>query len=78
MLQIAEAGVYATLDVTKLDPPEMKRGEIGNYVAQQYIEGVLGRGLVFDKTVSSPYGVVNFEQYYIAVFLLLVLFLYSL
>lgn len=78
MLQIAEAGVYATLDVTKLDPPDMKRGEIGNFVAQQYIEAVLGRGLVFDKTVSSPYGVVNFEQYYIAVFLLLVLFLYSL
>lgn len=78
MLQIAEAGVYATLDVTKMDPPEMKRGEIGNYVAQQYIEEVLGRGQSFEKTIISPYGVVNFQQYYFAVFLLLVLFLYSL
>lgn len=78
MLQIAEAGVYAVLDVTKLDPPEMKRSEIGNYVAQQYIEAVLGRGQSFEKNITSPYGVVDFGQYYCGVFLLLVLFLYSL
>lgn len=78
MLQSAEAGVYAILDVTKIDPPAMKRGEIGNFVAQQYIEAVLGRGQLFEKTISSPYGVVDFQQYYFAVFLLLVLFLYSL
>lgn len=77
MLQISEAGVYSVLDVTREDRPAMKRSKIGDFVADKYIGSILGRGKVFDTYVSSPYGKIDYTQYYYASFILITLLICS-
>ena len=77
MLQISEAGVYSVLDVTKEDRPAMKRSKIGDYVADKYIAAILGRGKIFDTYVTSPYGKVDYSEYYYAAFLLITILICS-
>ena len=70
MLQISEAGVYSVLDITKEDRPSMKRNKIGDFVADKYINTILSRGKVFDTYVFSPYGKVDYTEYYYVAFIL--------
>ena len=77
MFQISEAGVYSVLDVTREDRPSMKRSKIGDFVADKYISSILGRGKIFDTYVSSPYGKIDYTQYYYASFVLITLLICS-
>lgn len=77
ILQISEAGVYSVLDVTKEDRPAMKRSKIGDFVADKYISSILGRDKIFDKYITSPYGKVDYTEYYYAAFILITLLVCS-
>ena len=74
MLQTAQAGVYATLDIAGEYEVKMDRGEIGEFISLLYIKEILGRGQFFHKIVASPTGWINARQYYfLTAFLLLLL-----
>ena len=62
MLQTAQAGVYATLDIAGEYEVKMDRGEIGEFISLLYIKEILGRGQFFHKIVASPTGWINARQ----------------
>ncbi len=73
MLQTAEAGVYASLRIADEYPAPAGKNEIGNQAALLYMEEVMRRGGIFDKSVCSPLGAVDFGQYYYSALVLLAL-----
>ena len=76
MLQIAEAGVYAMLDVAEADrPTETGWSEAGNVVAYIYLTEAITRSKVFDRQLLSAIGSVNYAQFYFLVALLVILLL---
>lgn len=76
MLQIAEAGAYAMLDVAEADrPTETGWSEAGNVVAYIYLTEAITRSKVFDRQLLSAIGSVNYAQFYFLVALLVILLL---
>lgn len=76
MLQIAEAGAYAMLDVAEADrPTETGWSEAGNVVAYIYLTEAITRSRVFDRQLLSAIGSVNYAQFYFLVALLVILLL---
>lgn len=74
ILQIAEAGVYAVLDVAYEDRPLFFNwSEAGNTVAYAYVAEALSREGMFDKRVVSSIGTVGYEQFYFSAFLLILI-----
>lgn len=75
MLQISEAGVYASLYTAWDKETIIERENVAEHIAGIYVKTVLGRDKVFDKYTESPLGTLNVYQYYLAalftVFLLL-------
>jgi hypothetical protein len=74
MLQVAEAGVYAALDVAYVDRPANESwSEAGNVVAYEYLANGLMRDNVYDSVVLSVIGEMGYGQFYFAAALLIFL-----
>jgi hypothetical protein len=74
MLQVAEAGVYAALDVAYVDRPANESwSEAGNVVAYEYLANGLMRDNVYDNIVLSALGEMGYGQFYFAAGLLILL-----
>jgi len=74
LLQISEAGVYATLYVSHEYSPMLEGGELGDYMAGLYVKQILQKDKVFTKNVVSAMGTLSYEEYYFsAAFLVLLL-----
>jgi hypothetical protein len=74
MLQVAEAGVYAALDVAYVDRPANESwSQAGNVVAYEYIANGLMRDDVYDNIVLSALGEMGYGQFYFAAALLILL-----
>jgi hypothetical protein len=74
MLQVAEAGVYAALDVAYVDRPASESwSQAGNVVAYEYIANGLMRDSVYDSVVLSVLGEMGYGQFYFAAALLILL-----
>jgi hypothetical protein len=74
MLQVAEAGVYAALDVAYVDRPANESwSEAGNVVAYEYLANGLTRDDVYDSVVLSVIGEMGYGQFYFTAALLIVL-----
>lgn len=70
LLQVAEAGVKASYDVTKGQILEFSRSELGYFLATKYALQALERMSTFDEIVASPIGVMSSVQFYfLALFL---------
>lgn len=76
MLQTAEAGAYAMLDIAQEDRPvEESWNEAGNVVAYTYLAEALTRSRVFDRQLLSSIGSVNYAQFYFLAAMLVILLL---
>ena len=64
LLHVAEAGVKASLEVSKGEELLMKRGKIGNFLAKRYAMQALDRMEAFEDSVISPMGQMSMSQYY--------------
>jgi hypothetical protein len=74
MLQVAEAGVYAALDVAYVDRPANESwSQAGNVVAYEYLANGLMRDNVYDSVVLSVIGEMGYGQFYFAAALLILL-----
>lgn len=68
MVQISEAGVYASLDTARYKETKIKQGDIGNFIIAMYIESTLNRDDIYDLYTESPFGQMNLYQYYVTSF----------
>ncbi|MGN0483211.1 MAG: ABC transporter permease [Lachnospiraceae bacterium] len=75
LLQTAESGVYATLDTADIYRAVMTPKEIGNFVAQLYVEQAFSRGELFSRQVISPFGELEATQYYLTAAVTVILLL---
>lgn len=73
LLQTSEAGVYASLAISKEYPTKIARGELGDYVAALYAKQILKRNRIFEKEILSPLGVYKLEQFYFVTGMLCIL-----
>ena len=73
LLQISEAGVYATLYVSHEYAPIIEGGELGDYMAGLYVKQILQKDKVFTKHVVSAMGTLSYEEYYFSAAFLIVL-----
>lgn len=64
LLQTAEAGVFASLDIAEGYRAEVDSVELANFISYLYIDEAMDRGTVFNKQIQSPIGTVDFGQYY--------------
>lgn len=75
IVQISEAGVYASLNTAKYKQTQIELRDIGDFVVTMYVEAALKRENIYDKYTESPFGQMNMYQYYgcalFTVFLLL-------
>lgn len=75
LLQTAQAGVYATLDVADIYQAKLSQEEIGDLLLQMYVEQLVFGGRSFEQIIVSPYDTFSLQQYGFCAGLLLVLWL---
>lgn len=78
IIQIAESGIYASLDTARYQKAQMKQRDIANFVFSLYLESALSREDIFDSYTESPFGQMSVYQYYLSVFLTVVLLMMGL
>lgn len=66
MLQTAQSGVFACVDLQGIYKAAMDQYEIANYISYVYIEAALDRDHVFEQLIMSPFGDMDLYQYYIS------------
>lgn len=66
-LQVAEAGVYATLNTAASYEIQVDMESLGDYTAWNYIKMVLEREKIYEEETCSPLGGWNLYQYVIIV-----------
>ena len=71
LLQIAEAGVYASCDTARLFPDQVKKEKIGDFIAWQYANHMLDREMIFDEYMVSAFGNISINEYYFVALLML-------
>lgn len=74
-LQISEAGVYAVLDGSRGESTLMGRSKIGEFVAGKYISMLFDRMDMYEEKTVSSFGILDFGEYVIIMFLLFLLLL---
>lgn len=65
LVQISEAGVYASLDAARFQKTQVDQRDIGDFIVTMYIETILNRDDIFDKYMKSPLGEMSTNQYYV-------------
>lgn len=73
LLQNAEAGVYAVLEVARQQEAKLNKGELGDYMARKYALELLKRDRAFEKEILSATGQLPAEEYYFVTALLVTL-----
>lgn len=73
LLQTAEAGVFASLDIAEAYEAQVNSVELANFISYLYMNEALNRGNIFDRQINSPIGTVDFIQYYFSSLVLVVL-----
>lgn len=78
LLQVAEAGVKASYEISAGQSLQMSRGELGYFLGMKYVGQVLDRMDTYDTLVISPTGTMTMLQFYFLGTLLAVCLLYGL
>lgn len=66
MIQTAEAGVFASREVSELYEADMNIYEVAQLISFSYIQHAFERGDIFSETVLLPFGEMDLKQYYVA------------
>lgn len=75
LLQTAESGVYAVLDLSEQYPTGLGREKIGDLMLELYVEQLFAGGRLFEQTLVSPLDVYSLPEYMFGGLLLLSVFL---
>lgn len=68
LLQVAEAGVKASYNMTKGESMLFDRSELGTFLAMKYLFQALDRMDTYDEIVVSPMGIMSGIQFYYLAF----------
>ena len=72
-LQMGEAGVYTILDMASEEPILMDYSQVGDFVARYYVMELLDRMDIYEEKMISPLGEINYSEYIVVTFLLIIL-----
>lgn len=75
LLQTAESGVYAVLDLSEQYPAGLDREEIGDLLLDMYVRQLFNGGRLFEQIIASPFDSYRLPQYLFGGLLLLAVFL---
>ena len=78
LLQVAEAGIKSSYEVSVDQSLKMSRGEIGYFLGMKYVGQVLDRMDTYDEFVISPTGTMTMVQFYYLGLMLCVCLIYGL
>ena len=78
LLQVAEAGIKSSYEVSVDQSLKMSRGEIGYFLGMKYVGQVLDRMDTYDEFVISPTGTMTMVQFYYLGLMLCICLIYGL
>ena len=74
-LQIAESGVYATLDIAQGEKLKVKSSRIGYILPEYYLKALFDRMDIYEEVVISPFGEIDFSEYIVVMIFILTILL---